>query len=193
MYCFLIIIFIFFQFNRQHIIIPESEVCKLSLALSLRNSEVLTDAIWESSLRDLLKKKYLLDVAAQCENLGKTAKGGKPTVLKDKSYEALKTFSWLKILEEGQKRCPDVIDFIATTCAPAHRESVNKTKKGESRIPAIGLAYAVMMHQANQQLSLVQRMNTMILCHGHAEKMVSIFMFKCRGIFKMLFYFISQT
>lgn len=119
----------------------------------------------------------MLDVALQCENLGKTEKGGKPSVLKEKSYYALKTFSWLKILEEGQKRCPDVIDFISTICIPAHRETVNKTKKGESRIPAIGLAYAVMMHQANQQLSLVQRMNTMILCHGHAEKMVSFFNF----------------
>ena len=116
-----------------------------------------------------------MDVAAQCENLGKTEKGGKPSVLKDKTYEALRTFSWLKVVEEGHRRCPDVIDFILTICAPAHRETVNKTKKGESRIPAIGLAYAVMRHQSNQQLSLVQRMNTLVLCHGHAEKIVSFF------------------
>ena len=45
-------------------------------------------------------------------------------------------------------------------------------QKGRSRIPAIGLAYAGMMHQANHQLSLVQRMNTLILCHGHAAKAV---------------------
>ena len=124
----------------------------------------------------IINRKFLSDVAMQCENLGKTEKGGKPFILKDKSYEALKTFTWYKILEEGQKRCPDVIDFISTICAPAHWEAVNKAKKGETRIPAIaGLAYAVMMHQTNQQLSLVQRMNTMILCHAHAEKMVSFF------------------
>lgn len=100
----------------------------------------------------------------------------KPSILKDQSYEAMKTFTWCKILEEGQKRCPDVIDFISSTiCAPAHREAVNKARKGETRIPTIGLAYAVMMHQTNQQLSRVQRMNTMILCHAHAEKMVSFF------------------
>ena len=51
-----------------------------------------------------MKRKFLSDVAMQCENLGKTEKGGKPSILKDKSYEALKTFSWCKILEEGQKR-----------------------------------------------------------------------------------------
>ena len=55
-----------------------------------------------------------MDVAAQCENLGKTEKGGKPSVLKDKTYEALRTFSWLKVVEEGHRRCPDVIDFILT-------------------------------------------------------------------------------
>ena len=117
-----------------------------------------------------------MDVAAQCENLGKTEKGGKPSVLKD-NYEASRTFSWLKVVEEGHRRCPDVIDFILTICAPALWETVNKTKKGESRIPAIGLAYAVMMLQANQQLSLVQRMNTLVLCHGHAEKIVSFFFY----------------
>ena len=45
-----------------------------------------------------------MDVAAQCENLGKTEKGGKPSVLKDKTYEALRTFSWLKVVEEGLGR-----------------------------------------------------------------------------------------
>ena len=98
-----------------------------------------------------------MDVAAQCENLGKTEKGGKPLVLKDKTYEALRTFSWLKVVEEGHRRSPDVIE------------------NGESRIPAIGLAYAVMMHKSYQQLSLVQRIKTLVLFHGHAEKMVSFF------------------
>ena len=98
-----------------------------------------------------------MDVAAQCENLGKTEKGGKPLVLKDKTYAALHTFSWLKVVEEGHRRSPDVIE------------------NGESRIPAIGLAYAVMMHQSYQQLSLVQRIKTLVLFHGHAEKMVSFF------------------
>ena len=98
-----------------------------------------------------------MDVAAQCENLGKTEKGGKPLVLKDKTYEALRTFSWLKVVEEGHRRSPDVIE------------------NGESRIPAIGLAYAVMMHKSYQQLSLVQRIETLVLFHGHAEKMVSFF------------------
>ena len=96
-----------------------------------------------------MKKKFLLEIAEQCENLGKTKKGEKPSILKDKSYEAMKSFPWIKILEEGHKRCPDIIDVICTICAPAHRKQANRNKKGESRIPAIGLAYAGMMHQAN--------------------------------------------
>ena len=114
-------------------------------------------------------------MAEQCENLGKTKRGEKPSVLKDKTCNALKTFSWFKILEEGQEKCPDILDFIVAICAPSHREQLNKSKKGETRVPAIGLAYALMVHQANQQLSLVQRMNTLILCHGHADKMVCLF------------------
>lgn len=128
-----------------------------------------------SSLRSLLKEKFLVEVAEQCDNLGRTKKGERPSILKDKSYEAMKNFSWEKIIQEGRERCPDVLDFITTVCAPAHRENSNKVKKGENRIPSIGLAYGVLMHQANQQLSLVQRMNTMILCHGHADKMVRDF------------------
>ena len=155
----------------------ESESKTLSIALSLRDSQILADTIWESSLRDHLKRRFLLGVAEQCENLGKTKRGEKPSVLKDKTYDALKTFSWLKILEEGHERCPDILDFIVTICVPAHRELLNKLKKGETRIPAIGLAYALMIHQANQQLSLAQRMNTLILCHGHADKMVWLVLF----------------
>lgn len=124
-----------------------------------------------------MKRKFRQGVAEQCENLGKTKRGENPSVLKEKSYDALKTFSWLKIVQEAQERCPDIIDFIVTVftvCAPAHREQANVVKKGKSRIPVIGLAYAVMMHQANQQLSLVQRMNTLILCDAHAEKTVGM-------------------
>ena len=79
-----------------------------------------------------MKKKFLLEIAEQCENLGKTKKGEKPSILKDKSYEAMKSFSWIKILEEGHKRCPDIIDVICTICAPAHREQANRNKKGEA-------------------------------------------------------------
>ena len=79
--------------------------------------------------------------------------------------------------------------FISSTiCAPAHREAVNKARKGETRIPTIGLAYAVMMHQTNQQLSRVQRMNTMILCHAHAEKMVSFFLILIRKLLLFCLY-----
>ena len=115
-----------------------------------------------------------MDVAAKCENLGKTEKGGKALVLKDKKTKRC-TFSWLKVVEKGYRRSPDVIDFILTISASAHREAVNKNKKGESRIPAIGLAYAVMMHQSYLQLSLIQRIKTLVLFHGHAGKMVSFF------------------
>ena len=77
-----------------------------------------------------------MDVATQGENLGKTEKSGKPSILKDKTHEAFRTFSCLKVVEEGHRRCPDVIDFILTICAPVDEEAVNRTKKGESKIPA---------------------------------------------------------
>ena len=76
----------------------------------------------------------MLDVAAQCENLGKTKKSGKSSILKDKTHEAFRTFSCLKVVEEGHRRCPDVIDFILTICAPADQESVNATNFGPLRI-----------------------------------------------------------
>ena len=44
-------------------------------------------------VEDFVKKKFLLEIAEQCENLRKTKKGGKPSILKDKSYEAMKSFS----------------------------------------------------------------------------------------------------
>lgn len=49
-----------------------------------------------------MKKKFLLEIAEQCENLGKAKKGEKPSILKDKSNEAMKSFSSIKILEETQ-------------------------------------------------------------------------------------------
>ena len=56
--------------------------------------------------------------------------------LLSKTHEDFRTFSCLKVVEEGHRGCPDVIDFILTICAPADEEAVNRTKKGESKIPA---------------------------------------------------------
>ena len=88
------------------------------------------------TLRDPIKRKFLSDVAMQRENLGKSEKGGKPSILKDKSYEALKTFSSCKILEEGQKRCPDVIDFYQfnnmCTCTPGGSKQSQKGRNQDT-------------------------------------------------------------
>ena len=62
-------------------------------------------------------------------------------------------------------RCPVLLDaFLAATgCS---KDEVNSIS------PRIGLCYAILLQTRNHELSLLQRLNTVLMTHGNAKKQV---------------------
>lgn len=103
--------------------------------------------------------------------MAKYAKPHTPSLLRDKSYAAMRDFSFDDIVREAELKCPDILDVLASVCV---REKGNSVPKDvEHRVPAIGTIFGMLMHQFNQELNLVQRVNTVLLAAGHAEKKVN--------------------
>ena len=88
------------------------------------------------------------EIIQECENLAKYTRGHLPSLLRDKSFEAMRDFSWDTILTEAKER------------------------SGAMRIPPIGTIYSLLLHQFNRELNLVQRINTVLLANGQAETKV---------------------
>lgn len=78
----------------------------------------------------------------------------------------LQNFNWESMLEELEKRAPDVLDFLATIAVPKPKDN------NEKKVPALCAAYGVLMNSRWKELSLVQKINSIILGVGNATAKV---------------------
>ena len=67
---------------------------------------------------------------------------------------------------ELRERAPDVLDFLVTVALPQAK------KCEEQNVPALCEAYGVLMNIRWQELSLVQKINTILLGVGHTTARV---------------------
>ena len=80
------------------------------------------------------------------------------------SKEELKNFSWEKVITEMKERVPDVLDVLAAVAIPnvtAHEDSAKQ-------IAPLCTAYGILMFTRWKELSLIQKMNSILLSTGHA-------------------------
>ena len=82
--------------------------------------------------------------------------------------KSLETFSWESIIMEMRKRAPDVLDFLATIAVPQIK------KDSEKQIPPLCTAYGILMHSRWKELSLIQKLNGILLGFGNATERVFI-------------------
>ncbi len=97
---------------------------------------------------------------------------GNPSVLlapRIKSKELLDKFSWDDILKELKQRASTLLDVLITVALPLKRNAT------ASEVPALCMAYSVLMNQRWKELSLLQKLNTVTLGVGHATKKVKLF------------------
>lgn len=117
------------------------------------------------SIRGAIKLQLLQQINNQCQALCVRTRG-EPSILKDSSVEALEDVNWYGVMIEMKDRAPDVLDFIATVATPRLK------KKVEEQVPPVCMIYAMMMNQRWQELSLIQKIATIILGIGHSNKKV---------------------
>ena len=75
-------------------------------------------------------------------------------------------FQWSSLFQEMSGRCPFLRDVLVTVA-----KCSNKSRDPE---PSICLCYSILLQQRNHELSLVQRINTVLKSEGNAKKMVSL-------------------
>lgn len=104
-----------------------------------------------------------------------------PSVLRVRSVDELKSFSWNAVTEELKQKAPTFL-AILQAAAEAYRPRVQKTKSThklkrskltqKGRKGVVGMAAAILLKERNQHMSKVQTVVSTLLHAGHASKKV---------------------
>ena len=108
------------------------------------------------SLRLAIKLDFLKEIDNACTEL---CKRKATSVLRGHHFNHLAQFSWSNILKEMSAQCEDLLEVLST---------VTRGNRGA----VIGMAYGMLMQARNHEMSLCQRINTVLLMDGGAKKQV---------------------
>lgn len=155
---------------RTKVLSPE-EIKAISAAVQLGSPYTVAEAAMKiSSLRNAMKNVFLKEVDKQCSNLC-ARKCAQPSVLRVPSehHKSLVEFQWNSILTEMKEGAPDVLDFMVTMAVPQL-----KGNDGRQIMP-LCTAYGILMNVRCRELSLIQKMNAVLLGVGSATKRVRLY------------------
>ena len=108
-------------------------------------------------------REYLLhELDNSCKNI---CLRSEPSKLRKNKFLDMTGFEWQKLFSEMSKRCSFLLDVLLTVMNTAKEEC-------DEVMPRLGLCYAILMQTRNRELSLVQRLNTVLLTNGNAKKEV---------------------
>ncbi len=125
-------------------------------------STIATAMASVDSLRHNFKENVLHELEQDCKNI---CLKGEPSELRKNKFGDMAEFEWQKLSSEMSNRCPFLLDVLLRV--------MDKSKEELSQIiPRLGLCYAILMQTRNRELSLVQRLNTVLFTHGNAKKEV---------------------
>ena len=88
-----------------------------------------------------------------------------PSEHKMKDFFHMSNFSWDKLISEMSDRCPVLLDALLAATGYS-KDEINSVS------PRIGLCYAILLQMRNHELSLLQRLNTVLMTNGNAKKQV---------------------
>lgn len=140
---------------------------QLEIAVSSRLPHLIVSTLWKIPELRLLCVRYLLnDLDSQCNKISSNA------FLKvcNKDIQSLAQFDWRFMILELASIAPDVIDFIISISVPVERERLNKVKCGDRRMPALGMALAIILHERSSTCSAVQRLLSLLMVDGTCSK-----------------------
>mgnify|MGYP002803526002 CR=1 FL=1 len=114
------------------------------------------------SVKKQIEYKLLQELDKNCTKLCSKKSG---SILRRKDYTDMVEFQWGSLFQEMSRRCSFLRDVFVTVA-----KCSNKSRDPE---PPICLCYSILLQQRNHELSLVQRINTVLLSEGNAKKMVN--------------------
>lgn len=98
--------------------------------------------------------------------LVEVARRGTKSVLRDRGYPGLSSFTFEEILTDMQSLCPTVFKVLSLML----QLDLNREKNTAS----LALIYGIVMFKRFHELSRLQRLNTVLLSDGNASKEVSL-------------------
>ncbi|KAL9977662.1 hypothetical protein ACROYT_G015091 [Oculina patagonica] len=140
-------------------------------------SRVLRDAVRAVLLRDVDEqcKKLCKDTPSTRSKLNYTEEDGSPSPLNNFAMyldpnqsltvfvNSLENFTWESIVTEMKQRAPDVLDYLVAIAVP------QKNQSGE-HVPPLCTAYGILMNSRWKELSLIQKINGILLVFRNATK-----------------------
>ena len=121
-------------------------------------------------LKNALKLLHLKELQEQSKSLCKKKEDSSVLRAGSKCYQQLVSFNWAKLLTEWQERAPDVLDAVTAIAVPEN--CLSQPKRADTIIPPLCTAFSTLMNTRNAELSLVQKMVSIVLGLGGCSKMV---------------------
>lgn len=109
--------------------------------------------------------KILQQLDSDCTEL---CKKNNPSILRQKGFEDMVNLDWNKVLQEMSSRCPVLFEVMKT---------VVKKQNLQNHVAPLCMCYGILFQKRNHELSLIQRVNTILLAEGNAKKQVN----KCKS------------
>ena len=146
-------------------LLQKGEMAQMSIALSSGNLRFITSTLRKIPvLRSLCTLLLLQDVDTQCHLVSRKSQ------LCRKGVESLVSLDWNALLLELANIAPDLIDVVITAAVPAEREKVNKCKTGDRRIPPVGMALAILLHERSSVSNVIQNVLSLLMVDGACSK-----------------------
>ncbi len=90
-----------------------------------------------------------------------------PSELWKNDFPNMSMFTWDKLTNEMASRCPVLLDILLTAMGYS-KDNIDEIDPP----PRLSLCYAILMQSKNHELTLVQRLNTILMTNGNAKKQV---------------------
>lgn len=111
---------------------------------------------------------FLQDIDTQCRQICKP--DGSNALVHSKGIVLLVSFNWDAMLQELATAAPEPIDVMVAAAVPAEREIANKYKTGDRRVPSIGMALVIILHERSSRLNAIQRILSLLMVDGACSK-----------------------
>ena len=120
----------------------------------------------QEALKDPATRKYITEMLGKelAQEVKAMASDGANSILQSQDSDHLKDFNWNMLLSELSKYAPLLNSFLS---------SATTTKTPRPNTDAvIGMCAAILLHNRNRKLNLVQKIHSLILYAGHTSKKV---------------------
>ena len=117
-------------------------------------------------IKTCVHELYLKDINKQCKKLCAKSQEMRSVLRVNRNdHKNTKNFHWIDILRKIKERTPIHLDILVTV-------AVRKVKDDASQLPLLCVAMGILMNIRSRELSLVQKVNSVILGSGGVPKKV---------------------